>query len=154
MMMFIVFFNSIRKCFKFNFHADTLFKDDCTKAVKCCKIITIAVELMYLCFCIKLNISILLNLFTIMIIATLDSLLEFYLEKSLIKENKLKDLDTLKKICKEANLTKIATQRLIMRYIEKKSIIEIANIEYVDEETIKKSIQRSKKKLKELDLLN
>ena len=51
-------------------------------------------------------------------------------------------------MCKEANLTKLATQRLIMKYIENKSIKEIADIEGVEEGTISMSLMRSRNKLK------
>lgn len=51
-------------------------------------------------------------------------------------------------LCKEAKLTNVATNRMIMRYVEKKSYKEIAMIECVEEKSIEQSIRRNRKKLK------
>ena len=59
----------------------------------------------------------------------------------------LKDEDTLRMLCEEAKLTEESTHRLILRYVYNKKVIEIAEIECVEVDTIKKSISRSLKKL-------
>lgn len=147
MLMFILFFETIQNCFKKRFHADTLFPDKPIKAVKYCKIITIIVELVYLYYCKDLNTSVYSNLVVIFLIACGNSLLEFYCERTIVKMCRLRNLEDLKMLCEEAKLTPLATNRMIMYFIEKKSYSEIASIEFVDDETIKTSIKRSKKKI-------
>lgn len=146
MLMFLLFFNFLQNCFAYRFHSDTII-DNPIKAVKYCKIITIVIEITYLCFCKELDVSVYSNLFVIFVIAIANALLQFYCEKTIITKARLSNLDDLKYLCEEAHLSELATNRMIMRYVEKKSISEIAKIEFVDDETIKKSIQRSKKKL-------
>lgn len=51
------------------------------------------------------------------------------------------------KLCIRANLTENAKNRMLMKYIENKTYEEIAIIESVDMETIKKSINRSRNKI-------
>lgn len=147
MLTFILFFEIIQSCFLKRFHSDTLI-DNPVKAVKYCKIITIVVEITYLIYCKELNISIYSNLLIIFLIAFTNSLLQFYAERVVINSSNLADLDYLTNICNEAGLSELSTNRMIMRYVEKKTYKEIAQIEFVDEESIRKSIKRSKKKLK------
>ena len=59
----------------------------------------------------------------------------------------LKDKDKLLTLCRNANLTKNATDRMILKYIEGKSYREIAEMECVDIQTIKISINRSRNKI-------
>ncbi len=51
------------------------------------------------------------------------------------------------RLCIRANLTENAKNRMVMKYIENKTYEEIAIIESVDVETIKKSINRSRNKI-------
>lgn len=146
MLMFILFFDFLQNCFFKRFHAESI-TDDPIKAVRYCKIITIAVEIVYLIFCNKLDISLYNNLFIIFMVATSNALLQFFLENIVIRKVKLSDLETLTSLCNKAHLTEIATKRMIMRYVEKKKIKEIADIEKVEIETIKQSIRRSKRKI-------
>lgn len=146
MLMFLLFFNSLQNCFAFRFHSNTIVENP-IKAVKYCKIITIVIEIIYLSFCKELDVSVYSNLFVIFVIAFTNALLQFYCEKTIITKARLSNLDDLKYLCEEAHLSQLATNRMIMRFVEKKSISEIATIEFVDDETIKKSIQRSRKKL-------
>lgn len=146
MLMFILFFEFIQNCFYHRFHADTI-QPDPIKAVRLCKIITIVVELIYLIFCHNLNISVYGNTFIIFIIAFLNCLLEFSLENFFVKRDVLKNKDKLLELCLKAKLTENATNRMIMKYIENKTYQEIADIECVDIETIKKSINRSRNKI-------
>ena len=59
----------------------------------------------------------------------------------------LKDKDKLKFLCTKAHLTQNATNRMMMKYIENKTYQEIADLECVDIQTIKISINRSRKKI-------
>ena len=48
-------------------------------------------------------------------------------------------------LCEKANLTKIATDRMIMKYVEGKTVKEIAEIESLEIDSIKSSLHRSRK---------
>lgn len=146
MLIFILFYDFIQNCFNYRFHADTI-QTDPIKAVRLCKIITIVVDIVYLIFCKNLDISVYSNLLIIFVIVFISCLLEFALEIFITKPNYLKDRDKLLELCQKANLTGNATNRMVMKYIENKTYQEIADIEYVDIETIKKSINRSRKKI-------
>ena len=50
-------------------------------------------------------------------------------------------------MCEKAKLSKNATDRMILKYIDNKTYQEIADLECVDVQTIKMSINRSRKKL-------
>ena len=146
MLIFILFFSFIQNCFNYRFHADSIVTNP-IKAVRLCKVITIAVEIIYLIFCKDLDISIYSNLFIIFLIAFINCLIEFALENIIIKNDCLKDKDKLLDLCNKANLSKNATNRMILKYIEGKTCQEIANIECVDVDSIKKSINRSRKRI-------
>ena len=146
MLIFILFFEAIQNCFKYRFHADSIIKDP-IKAIRLCKIITIGVEIIYLIFCKNLDISVYSNLFIIFLIAFINCLIEFAICSITITVDKLRDKDTLLKLYNEAHLTPNATSRMVMRYIDNITIQEIAVIECVDIDTIKKSIKRSKQKI-------
>lgn len=146
MLIFILFFEFIQNCFRYRFHADTIVADP-IKAVKLCKVITIIVELIYLAFCSELDISLYSNLLIIFLIAFINCLLEFSIEAFFTKENCLKDKEILLDLCGKAKLSLNATNRMMLRYIENKSYEEIADLECVDVDSIKKSIARSKNKI-------
>ena len=146
MLIFILFYNFIQNCFRHRFHAETI-QDNPIKAVRLCKVITIIVEIIYLAFCHNLNISVYSNLFIIFVITLLNCLLEFSLEIVLVKTDDLKDKGKLENLCRKAHLTKNATDRMIMKYVEGKTYQEIADLECVDIQTIKISINRSRKKI-------
>lgn len=147
MLLFIVGYKFISLCFNKQFHADTLFDNEPIRSTKWCKIITIIVELLYLYMCKKYNLSIYSNLFLILVISVISGLLQFFLERVIVYESKLRNKDTLLILCAEANLTQEATNRMVMRYIDKLKVREIASIEYVEEKTIKESLRRSKRKM-------
>lgn len=147
MIMYLVCSKSISLCFNKQFHADTLFDNEPIRSTKWCKIITIIVELLYLYMCKKYNLSIYSNLFLILVISVISGLLQFFLERVIVYESKLRNKDTLLILCAEANLTQEATNRMVMRYIDKLKVREIASIEYVEEKTIKESLRRSKRKM-------
>ena len=147
MLIFILFYNTIQNCFRYRFHADTLYSDDPIKAVKYCKIITIVVEVIYLMFCKELNVSVYSNLGIILIIVVINSLLQFYLERKIINKSILTNKEHVIGICKEYNISELATNRLILHYVNGKTIQEIATLENVEEITIKQSIRITKRRL-------
>lgn len=97
--------------------------------------------------CKDLNTTFYGNLVIIFLIAFGNSLLQFYAERIIIARSKLSNLETLKLLCEEAKLTEVATNRMIMKYVEKKTYKEIASIECVEEKSIEQSIRRNRKKL-------
>lgn len=112
------------------------------------KLITFSVEIIYLIFCKNLILSVYQNIFIIFGVALFNALLGFYAERTICFKSKLEDIETLIPLCKEAKLTPLATNRMIMRYVEKKTLKEIASIECVEEESIRKEFKRYRKKLK------
>ncbi|MBR3208863.1 MAG: hypothetical protein IKF82_01200 [Bacilli bacterium] len=146
MLIFVLCYELIQGGFKYRFHADSIEKNP-IKAVRLCKLITICVEVIYLFICNNLDISVYSNLLVIFLIAFLNCLLEFSLEYYISRTNCLRDKDTLLELCKNRNLSERATNRMIMKYIDGKTYQEIADIEVVDLEAIKKSINRSRKKI-------
>lgn len=64
------------------------------------------------------------------------------LRKGMLKED-------LIKLCDIAGLTEQATNRMVLKYIERKTLQEIADIEYIDYQTANQSIYRSKQKIKQ-----
>lgn len=146
MLLFVLFYNTIQNSFKYRFHADTI-QHDPIKAVRLCKIITIFVEIIYLILCKDLDVSIYSNLFIIFLITLSNAILEFSLEIFLIKEEDLRNESKLLLLCKKAKLSKNATDRMVMKYIKNMTYQEIADLECVDLQTIKISINRSRKKI-------
>lgn len=146
MLMFMLLFEFLQNTFFKRFHSDSIIENP-LEAVKWCKIITVVIETIYLIYCKELDLSLYNNLLILFFIVFSNCLLQFTAEKLVINKICLTDKNLLTKLCEEANLTSLATKRLIMKYIEKKTYQEIANIEFVDVESVKKSIQRSKKKL-------
>jgi hypothetical protein len=55
--------------------------------------------------------------------------------------------DILLAKCKQAHLTELATERMVQHYVHYRTAEEIAMMEYVELDTIKKSLMRSRKKL-------
>lgn len=146
MFIFVACYELIQGGFKYRFHADSIEKNP-IKAIRLCKLITIAVELIYLLVCNNLDVSVYSNIIIIFFIAFINCLLEFSLENYIIKSDCLKDKDNLLRLCAKANLTENATKRMLMKYVENKTYQDIANIECVDIETIRKSIHRSRQKI-------
>lgn len=147
MLIFILFYNTIQNCFYYRFHADTIFPNEPIKAVRYCKLITIVVEIIYLLFCKDLNVSVYSNLLIILIIAIINSLLQSFCEKLVINNSHLKNYSSLKRLLDINNISQINQKRIIDHYIYNKTIAEIAAQECVEEQTIKQSIRRTKRKL-------
>lgn len=146
MLIFILGFDLIQNCFSKRFHSDTII-DNPIKATKYCKLITIVIQILFLIYCNETNLSIYGSLFIIFVICIINFLLQYFFERNKVNKSILSDKETLLTLCKEVNLSEEATKRLVMKYIEHKTYEEIAMIEYVNVETIKKSINRSRKKL-------
>lgn len=146
MLIFVLFYNMIQNCFHYRFHADTI-QENPIKAVRLCKMITIAVEIIYLILCKNLDISLYSNLFIVFVITFTSALLQYCMEYFLIKKDLLRDKEKLLLMCEKAKLSKNATDRMILKYIDNKTYQEIADLECVDVQTIKMSINRSRKKL-------
>lgn len=84
-----------------------------------------------------------------MIIVLINSLIQCYIvSKEKTSNNTLTDKEQLILKCKDKGITNLATKRLILRYIEHKSIKEIAQLECVEQGSIAISLMRSRKKLK------
>ena len=147
MLFFELLFNLIQNSFKYRFHSDSIINKP-KKAVKVCEIVTILVEIIYLYISISFHTFVYSNLLIILMISFSNALVQFYILKTSTFNNRLKDQNKLLEMCKDANLTKLATQRLIMKYIENKTVKEIAELEGVEEGTISMSLMRSRKKLK------
>lgn len=109
--------------------------------------ITIAVEIIYLILCKDLDISLYSNLFIVLVITFISALLQYCMEYFLIKKDLLRDKEKLLLMCEKAKLSRNATDRMILKYIDNKTYQEIADLECVDVQTIKMSINRSRKKL-------
>ena len=149
MLIFILFFNFIQSCFTTRFHAETIIKDSYIKAGRVCKIITVFVELTYLGLCGDLNATIYGHLFLILGIALLSCLIQIALTSIVAKKLKYYNQDELSLLCENCNVSYQSKQRLIKHYIEHKTIREIAAEEYVEEQAIKMSINRAKKKIEQ-----
>lgn len=147
MIMFETLFNAIQNSFKYRFHSDSIIHNP-IKAIRTCKVITISVEIGYLIFCISFSNSIYSNLVIIILISVCNALLQFYIMKTFDLEYDLRDKQRLLEMCKIAHLSNLSINRLILKYIDNKSIKEIANIEGVEEGTIAMSLMRSRNKLK------
>lgn len=146
MLIFVLFFEVMQNCFRYRFHADTIVTEP-IKAVRLCKIITICVELVYLALCNNLDISLYSNLFIVFLIAFINCLLQFSIEAFYSKENCLKNKEVLLDLCSKANLSESATNRMMLKFIENKTYDEIADLECIDVDSIKRSISRSKAKI-------
>lgn len=83
-----------------------------------------------------------------MIIVLINSLIQCYIVSKEKLSNTLTDKEQLILKCKDKGITNLATNRLILRYIEHKSIKEIAQLECVEQGSIAISLMRSRKKLK------
>ena len=147
MLIFIIFFNFIQSCFKERLHAEYLIEDSYIKAHRLCKIITAAVEIIYMIFCKELNISVYSHLFLILIVATMNCLIGYVVQDLTYQRLAYCDFKYLTSACEKAGLSYQTTQRLVKRYIDHMSIKEIAQEECVEEQAIKMTINRAKKKI-------
>lgn len=126
---------------------DTIFEDNPIDAIKYCKLTTITIEIIYLFFSLKFDLSTYANIFIIILISFINALLQFFLEKTIITKHQLRDKRLLEKLCMENGISQEATKRMIMKYVQGKTAQEIALIEKVELETIKQSLRRTRRKI-------
>lgn len=117
------------------------------KAIIYCIIITTSIQIISLIFLIKIDFSKYANILLAFVLGVINYYAKDYLEKVIVNKSILNDKDKLLLACKNANLTKSATNRLVLKYVDGMKIKEIAEIENVEEITILQSIRRSRRKL-------
>ena len=146
MSLFIIYYYFIKGFFTKQFHADTIAKT-ATQALRLCFTITFITQLIFIFILIKFELSFYLNIYLGVALGMFSYILEDWLEKKIVKTSILKNKDELLEACKNAKLTKEATNRLILKYINGLKIKQIADLEKVEETTIWQSIRRSRRKL-------
>lgn len=144
--LFIIYFYFIKGLFNKQFHADTIAKSS-TQAVRLCFTITFITQLIFVFILVKFDLSFYINIYLGIALGLFSYILQDWLEKKAINASILNNKEELIKACKNAKLTKEATNRLILRYIDGLHIKEIAELENVEELTISQSIRRSRRKL-------
>lgn len=146
MSLFIIYYYFIKGLFAKQFHADTIAKT-ATQAVRLCFTITFITQLIFIFLLVSFNLSFYINIYLGIVLGLISYILEDWLENKLAKTSVLKNKEELLKACTKANLTKEATNRMILRYIEGLHVKEIAKLENVEESTVTQSIRRSRRKL-------
>lgn len=146
MCLFIIYFYFIKGLFVKQFHADTITKTP-RQAVALCFTITFLTEILFIFLLVKFDLSFYINIYLGIALGLFSYILQDYLEKTLINASILKDKVKLLEACKNANLTNLATNRLVLKYIDGLKVREIADLENVEEITILQSIRRSRRKL-------
>ena len=146
MSLFIIYYYFIKGLFIKQFHADTIAKT-ATQALMLCFIITFVTQLIFVFILVKFDLSFYINLYLGIALGLLSYILEDWLERVSITTSVLKDKTKLLEACRIANLTKEATNRLVLRYINELHIKQIAELENVEEATVWQSIRRSRRKL-------
>nr|DAE44626.1 MAG TPA: ECF sigma factor [Caudoviricetes sp.] len=145
---FILSYSLIRNEFSKMVHGSD-FTKSAHKGIVYCRIITFIVQVVSIIFIIKLNISKYVNVGLAMSLGVVNFFAKDYIEYKYVKYCNIRniDKDTLVKKCREANLSEDAINRMVLKFIEHKSNQEIADLECVEAETIKKSISRSRKRI-------
>ena len=146
MSLFIVYYYFIKNLFTKQFHADTI-AHTAREAVFLCYTITFVTQLIFITLVASFHISFFVNIFLGIILSICSYVLQDWLERTISLNAILKDETKLLKACTNANLTKEATNRMVLRYIKGKNIREIAHIESVEESTIWQSLRRSRRKI-------
>lgn len=146
MSLFIVYYYFIKGLFTKQFHADTISKT-ANQAVFMCFTITFLTQLIFIFLLVSFNLSFYFNIYLGILLGLFSYILQDYLEKILINKSILKDKVKLLEACKNANLSNLATTRLVLKYIDGLKVREIAELENVEEITILQSIRRSRRKL-------
>ena len=144
-LIFLLFYDLIQNSFNYRFHADTIFPKEPIKATRYCKIITFGVECLFIVLCKDFHVSVYSNLILILIFSAISALLQNYIV--ILRASKENKREALIQKCQEAKLSKYATERVILHYIDHKTCRQIARMENVEVETIKQSIRRSRQKL-------
>lgn len=146
MALFIIYYYFIKGLFTKQFHADILVKSP-TAAVNLCFAITFLTQLIFIFILVKFELSYYINIYLGISLGILSYIISDWSEKFITNKSILNNEELLIEACNRAKLSKDATDRLILRYIKGLHIKEIADIECVEEETIKQSIRRSRRKL-------
>lgn len=146
MSLFIIYYYFIKGLFSKQFHADTIAKT-ATQAVNLCFTITFLTQLVFIFILVKFDLSFYINIYLGIALGLLSYIIEDWLEKKIVKSSILYNKEELLVACRNANLTKEATNRLVLRYIEGMKVKQIADLENVEELTISQSIRRSRRKL-------
>lgn len=146
MSLFIIYYYFIKGLFIKQFHADTVAKS-ATQAVTLCFTITFITQLIFVFILVKFDLSFYINIYLGIALGLFSYILEDWLERISITTFVLKDKAKLLEACRNANLTKEATNRLVLKYIDGLKAKEIAELENVEELTISQSIRRSRRKL-------
>lgn len=146
MSLFIIYYYFIKGLFVKQFHADTIAKS-AAQAVTLCFTITFITQLIFVFILVKFDLSFYINIYLGIALGMFSYILEDWLERTMINKSILKDKTKLLEACRIANLTKEATNRLVLRYIDDLHIKEIAELENVEEATVWQSIRRSRRKL-------
>jgi len=146
MSLFIIYYYFIKGLFVKQFHADTIAKS-ATQAVNLCFTITFITQLIFVFILVKFDLSFYINLYLGIALGLLSYILEDWLERISATLSVLKDKVKLLEACRNTNLTKEATNRLVLRYIDGLHIKQIAELENVEEATVWQSIRRSRRKL-------
>lgn len=146
MSLFIIYYYFIKGLFIKQFHADTIAKT-ATQAVNLCFTITFLTQLVFIFLLVKFDLSFYINIYLGVALGLISYIIEDWLERIIANNSILKDKTKLLEACKNANLTKEATNRLVLKYIDGLKAKEIAELENVEELTISQSIRRSRRKL-------
>ena len=146
MILFILYYYFIKNLFDKQFHADIIAKSP-RLAVTLCFTFTFLTQLIFVFLLVTFKLSFYFNIYLGILLGLFSYFLQDYLEKVIVNKSILNDKDKLLLACKNANLTKSATNRLVLKYVDGMKIKEIAEIENVEEITILQSIRRSRRKL-------
>lgn len=146
MSLFIIYYYFVKNLFNKQFHADIITKSP-TSALVLCFALTFATQIITIFVLSSFELSFFINIYICLLISAISFLLEFWLESFLITGSILKDKEKLIEACNRAKITKEATNRLLLKYIEGLKVKEIAELEKVEEATVWQSIRRSRRKL-------
>ena len=146
MILFIIYYYIIKGLFTKQFHADTITKT-ARSAVKLCYVITFLTQIAFVFILVTFKHSYYINIYLGILLGISSYILEDWLEHTLAQRRLLKNKDILIQACKDANISPIATNRMILKYIEGYKIKEIARLESIEESAVWQSIRRCRRKL-------
>ena len=146
--IYIVSYTFIRNEFTKAIHGKD-FTDSSAKAIIYCRLITMVIQSVSIIFLININFLRYVNILLAVSLGVINFFAKDYFEYHLVKTNLwLINEETLEKLVIKNNLTPLAKNRLKMRYIDKKKIREIAELEKVEVESIEEYFRTLKKRLK------
>ena len=146
MILFIIYYYIIKGLFTKQFHADTI-TTTARAAVKLCYVITFSTQIAFVFILVTFKLSYYINIYLGILLGILSYILEDWLERVIAQRRLLKNEDVLIQACKDANISPIATNRMILRYIKGYKIKEIARLEAIEESAVWQSIRRCRRKL-------